>query len=379
MGTLTELEFSCLCAVERLGARSCDLDDKCCLNDDVVLSLQEKSWIDETGITEIGIAALEPYRVQNAVIMAAGLSSRFVPLSLEKPKGLLEVKGEILIERQIEQLHEAGIRDIILVTGYKDELFSYLEHKYEGLSVIFNPEYMTKNNTHTIYLVREHLDNTYICSSDDFFANNPFEPYVYSSYYASLYVDEKTDEWFMIPDDENNIALVKKGGDAGFIMLGHAYWDRTFSKAMRQFLEEDHDVGKYDDAFWEDILAENIDALPPMKIRVYPEETIFEFDSLEDLRAFDHEYLDNTRCQIMKNIAKSLCCREGDIRHCRNLSKEFNGYTFNFNFFGKEYIYLHSEDDVMGYECYESMMTCGDESNEEEDVADNESPTVCAQ
>jgi CTP:phosphocholine cytidylyltransferase-like protein len=358
IGLLTEIEFEFLCDVKRLSLRNRGLDCILCSNDDVKFSLQKKGLIDKVGLTEKGLAALEPYRVQNAVIMAAGLSSRFVPLSLEKPKGLLEVKGEVLIERQIEQLHEVGIRDIILVTGYKQAMFSYLEHKYEGLRLIFNPEYMTKNNTHTLYLAREYLDNTYICSSDDYFEKNPFEPYVYSSYYASLYVEEKTDEWYMIPDAENDIAQVKKSGGAGFIMLGHAYWDRAFSKAMRQFLEEDCNIGKYDDAFWEDILAENINALPPMKIRVYPEDAIFEFDSLEDLRAFDHEYLDNTRCRIMKNISNALSCRESDIRHCCNLSKDPNRYTFNFTVFGKEYVYRHSEDDIMDYECCEVSTTC---------------------
>jgi CTP:phosphocholine cytidylyltransferase-like protein len=358
--TLTEIEFKYLYTIERFGAGNVnsDLDDDHILNGDVICSLRKKGWIDEAGITEKGLAVLEPYRVRNAVIMAAGLSSRFVPLSLEKPKGLLEIKGEVLIERQIEQLHEAGIHDIILVIGYKKEAFSYLEHKYEGLRLIFNPEYMTKNNTHTIYLVREHLDNTYICSSDDYFEINPFDLYVHSSYYASLYVDEKTDEWYMTPDKDNNIAQVKKSGDTGFIMLGHAYWNRAFSEAMRRFLVEDHDIGKYNDAFWEDILADNIEALPPMKIRVYPENTIFEFDSLEDLRAFDKEYLDNTRCQIMQNIARTLCCRESDIRDCRNLSKDFNRYAFNFNVFEKEYIYRYSEEDVMDYECYESLTVC---------------------
>lgn len=58
---------------------------------------------------------------RNAIIMAAGTSSRFVPLSSEKPKALLEVKGEILIERQIRQLKEAGINDISIVIGYKAE------------------------------------------------------------------------------------------------------------------------------------------------------------------------------------------------------------------------------------------------------------------
>uniref|UniRef100_UPI0020C4B545 NTP transferase domain-containing protein n=1 Tax=Salmonella enterica TaxID=28901 RepID=UPI0020C4B545 len=56
--------------------------------------------------------------VDNAVIMAAGTSSRFAPLSYERPKALVEVKGEVLIERQIKQLYESGIQDVFIVTGY---------------------------------------------------------------------------------------------------------------------------------------------------------------------------------------------------------------------------------------------------------------------
>lgn len=67
------------------------------------------------------------YTVDNAVIMAAGTSSRFAPLSYERPKALIEVKGEILIERQIRQLHEAGILEIYVVVGYKAEQFNYLK------------------------------------------------------------------------------------------------------------------------------------------------------------------------------------------------------------------------------------------------------------
>ena len=43
-------------------------------------------------------------KVDNAIIMAAGTSSRFAPLSRERHKGLTVVRGEVLIERQIEQL-----------------------------------------------------------------------------------------------------------------------------------------------------------------------------------------------------------------------------------------------------------------------------------
>ena len=58
---------------------------------------------------------------KNAIILAAGKSNRFAPFTYEKPKGLFIVRNEILIERQIEQLQEAGISRIYIVTGYKAE------------------------------------------------------------------------------------------------------------------------------------------------------------------------------------------------------------------------------------------------------------------
>ena len=47
-------------------------------------------------LSEKGRAALKPYEVHNAIIMAAGLSSRFAPISYERPKGVLKVKGCLL-------------------------------------------------------------------------------------------------------------------------------------------------------------------------------------------------------------------------------------------------------------------------------------------
>lgn len=63
--------------------------------------------------------------IKNAIILAAGKSNRFAPFTYERPKGLFRVKGEILIERQIEQLIEAGITEIYVVVGYMKEKFFY--------------------------------------------------------------------------------------------------------------------------------------------------------------------------------------------------------------------------------------------------------------
>lgn len=303
--------------------------------------MSDDGLIDEGGITEEGIDALSPYKVDNAIIMAAGMSSRFVPLSLEKPKGLLEVKGDILIERQIEQLQEAGIKNIVLVLGYKKEAFFYLEDKYDGITIIINSEYHTKNNPHTLWLAQKYLGNSYICSSDDYFTENPFEEYVYSSYYAAIHVEEKTNEWYMIPDKKMNISAVKKSGEDGFIMLGHVYWDRKFSAAMIDILNTDHTVGNYNGIVWEQILADYCRKLPSMEIKVYPNDSIFEFDSLEELRSFDNTYVHHTHSRIMKNICTVLGCGEEDILGFKVINDGLTNTSFIFEIAGKKYVYRH--------------------------------------
>lgn len=295
-----------------------------------IIEFNNKNWINNKGITNKGLDALSIYKVDNAIIMAAGMSSRFVPLSLEKPKGLLKVKGEILIERQIKQLIEAGIKNIIIVVGYKKEEFFYLIEMFDNVKIIINSEYNKKNNTHTIYLAQDYLKNSYICSSDNYFSENPFDDYVYESYYSSIYVDESVNEWYIDSDNNGYISKVNKSGNKGFIMLGHAFWNKEFSNKMINLLNEDSNYGSYNKLLWEDVFAEHLDSLPKMKIKVYPENVIFEFDSLDELRNFDKDYLDNTNSKIMNNIVNVFQCKESDVSKFKPLEegKEYISFTF---------------------------------------------------
>lgn len=52
-----------------------------------VRTLEDQGLIQNGSISAAGFEALHPYKVENAIIMAAGLSSRFAPISYEKPKG----------------------------------------------------------------------------------------------------------------------------------------------------------------------------------------------------------------------------------------------------------------------------------------------------
>ena len=282
------------------------------------------------------------YKVDNAVIMAAGLSSRFAPISYEKPKALMTVKNEILIERQIQQLQAAGIAEIIVVVGYMKEKFEYLTHKF-GIKLVENCEYAVRNNNSTIYAVKNHLKNTYICSADNYFEENPFEREVEDAYYATIFADGDTDEWCVAYDEDNTIIDVTIGGCKEWVMLGHAFWTKEFSDRFCDILEAEYAKKETINKFWENIYIEHIDELK-LKIRKYPSNYIYEFDSLDELRLFDKSYCDDTQSQIIKTIAKKLECKESDLLNFypkKNNDGNIVGFTFNCN--NDKYMYLYEE------------------------------------
>lgn len=251
------------------------------------------------------------YTVDNAIIMAAGLSSRFAPISYEKPKALVEVRGEVLIERQICQLKESGIEDIIVVVGYKKEQFYYLKEKY-GVQIVENPEYRVRNNNSSIYAVRQFLKNSYICSADNYFEVNPFQKEEEESFYAAVLADGETEEWCLETDSENYITKVTLGGQNQWYMLGHVFWSQDFSEKFIQILEEVYENEETKKKLWEDIYRDNIESLR-MKIKRYERNQIYEFDSLDELREFDSKYRNNSGSMIMQFIANRMHCKEEEL------------------------------------------------------------------
>lgn len=271
------------------------------------------------------------YKVDNAIIMAAGVSSRFAPLSYEKPKALTVVKGEVLIERQIRQLKTAGIDEIYIVVGYKAEQFDYLRQKF-GVYLIFNPDYMTRNNHSSIYAANNVIRNSFICSADNYFLDNPFESQVEESYYAAVYADGDTIEWCMQTDADGYINRVEVGGRDSWYMLGHAFWSEDFSKRFLPFLDSVYHSSETKNLFWEDIMIAHLDVLK-MQMRKYPGTFIFEFDSIDELRTFDEQYINNTGSLILQNIAQRLGGTEAEITHIKatkTTNTTVTGITFNF-------------------------------------------------
>lgn len=302
-------------------------------------SLQEEGLAEGGKPTPAGMEALAPYKVDNAVILAAGLSSRFAPISYEKPKGVLRVRGEVLIERQIEQLREAGITDITVVVGYKKEYFFYLRKKY-GVTLVNNDEYASRNNNGSLWRVRGCLGNTYVCSSDDYFTQNPFDAYVFKAYYSAQHAEGPTKEWCMETGAGGRITKVTVGGSNSWYMLGHVYFDRAFSERFVKILEEEYDRPETVDMLWEDLYIEHIKELD-MVLRPYPAGAINEFDSLDELRAFDPHFLENVDSEIFDNIVAVLGCTKAEIHDVYPLKQGLTNLSCHFATNDGEYVYRH--------------------------------------
>ena len=87
----------------------------------VISVLLKNELIDSNNlITKKGLQALKPYMVKRAIFLAAGFGSRMVPVTLKTPKPLVVVNGKRIIETLLDAVMEAGIPEIIIVTGTKE-------------------------------------------------------------------------------------------------------------------------------------------------------------------------------------------------------------------------------------------------------------------
>ncbi len=312
---------------------------------ELISVLTSKGLVDmESGmLTEEGMRSLAPFRVDSAVILAAGAATRFVPLSLEQPKGLYEVRGERLIERQIQQLQEADISDITIVLGYKREMYAYLEEKY-GVRLVFNPAYNTKNNIESLLVSGRYLKNSYVCVCDSYFVENPFHRFEYRSFYAGYSTRKAENEMYAHIDPDGRIVGMEKAANGGLMLLGHSFWKEEFSNAFLRLALEERSVGTYDSKFWEWLVKDNLPILPPFFFQEFAPGMIFEFDYFEQLRQFDTGYVSHAHSEILRNIKLVFRCDEEDIVDFRTVSEGLTNTSFIFRIRGVDYIYRHPGD-----------------------------------
>ena len=286
-------------------------------------------------LTDSGLKYLNEFKVKNAIILAAGFGSRCVPLTYETPKGLLEVHGEPMIERQIKQLLEADITEIIIVVGYKKEQFDYLIDKY-GVELVVNPEYAIKNNLSSLYTALSRLDNSYVLMSDHWIENSIFSTYEYKSWYSCTYFDEPTDEWCVTASGSDKIKSITVGGRDSWALFGPAYFSSSFSEKFRQYISEYYHQPGTADFYWEDVLLRHLESLPIYMNRQTG--NVFEIENLDELRIFDPAYNEASNNKILETIAKVFNVSESEILDIVPIKLGMTNRSFTFLYNNKRYI-----------------------------------------
>jgi choline kinase len=100
-----------------------------------------------------------------AIILAAGRGTRLYPITLNKPKGLLEIGDETILDRLVYQFKESGVSDILIVVGYQKE--SLINHFGDSVRYSYYEDFSKTNNLHTLWSVRDELNDDVIITFAD--------------------------------------------------------------------------------------------------------------------------------------------------------------------------------------------------------------------
>ena len=231
------------------------------------------------------------HTVKRAIIMAAGKGTRMNPVTLETPKPLVTVNGVRMIDTVIKALHDNGINEIYVVSGYLKDKMKVLEKDYKDLTVIENPYFDTCNNISSLYVAREHIEDAIILDGDQIiYDSSILSPEFERSGYNAIWTDDETDEWLLDVQDGVVRSCSRTGGEKGWQLFSVSRWSKEDGQKLKKHLEEEFEVKKNDQIYWDDVALFCHPEDYELGIRKMEKGSIVEIDSLEELAGIDETY-----------------------------------------------------------------------------------------
>ena len=297
-----------------------------------IKTLMEEGFLDKgLNLTKQAERVFDANRPKQAVILAAGVGMRMVPINVQVSKGLLEVHGEPLIERIIRQLHEVKITDIKVVVGFMKEQYEYLIDKWD-VELIYNKHYADRNNLYSLAKAAEALDNAYIIPCDIWCKQNPFSENELYSWYM---VGDREDEDSTVRINRKRELKIVDEDENGNRMIGISYVCGKEAEYLKKRMGEMLESRKYDHSFWEEAAVQN------HKMIFYPKvvssENVYEINTLEELRDLD-DNSNQLNSELLDIIANTLHCDLKEIVEIEALKKGMTNRSFRFRCRDKRYI-----------------------------------------
>lgn len=241
--------------------------------------------------TDAELTALEPYRAQRVVFIAAGFGSRMVPITLNTPKPLVRVHGQRIIDGLLDACLAAGIEEIYIVRGYLAEQFDQLLYKYPMIHFIENPLYNEANNISSALLARYLLSNAYVFEADLLIANPEIiTKYHYTSDFLAI-PTQHTDDWcFRVEDGAIQEECVGGEGDDIWQMVGISYWNTEDGHRLAEDIQQTYAQPGGKEQYWEQVPLVHCKDHYKVAVRECKAEDIVEIDTFEELKIIDQTY-----------------------------------------------------------------------------------------
>jgi glucose-1-phosphate thymidylyltransferase len=107
--------------------------------------------------------------MKQAVILAAGEGQRLRPFTVTRPKAMISIADKPILQFIIESLAHAGIRDIVLVVGYrKEQVFDYFGSGEQfGVNINYVTQAQQLGTAHALSQVKKLVKDEFLVLSGD--------------------------------------------------------------------------------------------------------------------------------------------------------------------------------------------------------------------
>lgn len=219
----------------------------------------------------------------NAIILAAGLGSRFKDLTTHSHKAMFPIEGVPNLERTLGMLQDAGVQEIYVVTGHNAHVLRPAIEKFNATE-IHNPFFKTKNNAYSLGVAAPHFGDSWVIDADVVLFENVFKTPLNRATEILITRENGALEWVPVMTADNQFQRIDVSGDAKPSLLGVSFWPQKEAQAIKDELatwtEEEFANSKL---YWCDVSKALIES---DKINVYghviPTEWADELDNVED-------------------------------------------------------------------------------------------------